>query len=257
MHEPVNHIAGNHQPWWSWMFLYIRSLSVIFLLSVAGLFITASPAFAGTYSNIENMGGWSTCSTCAGPNGSGPNVPHSVNYWVSSPSLDGSSAQFSISGSTSFADAIWWKELGGNDGVSHFTYDLYFYIKNPAASEALEFDMNQTAGGRHYTFGTQCGINYDKEWDVWDTADGGWRKTGIGCSVKAYAWNHLTWQFYRANGQIHFVSVTLNGVTHYVNRTYGSRARSGSEINNAFQMDETGSHTAYSVWLDKVTVKGW
>jgi hypothetical protein len=90
-----------------------------------------------------------------------------------------------------------WRQLGANSGATRFIYDVYFYIKNPRASEALEFDTNQTTGGRRYVYGTQCGINYDHQWDVWDTAAKTWRKTGIGCSVKAYAWNHLTWEYKR------------------------------------------------------------
>jgi hypothetical protein len=207
-----------------------------------------------TIGNIDQMTGWSSCDRCAGIGAKGPRA----NEWMthtSSPSMDGKSAMFNISSGTPYADALWWRELGPNDGASHFIYDVYFYIKNPGASEALEFDMNQTAGGRRYVYGTQCGVNYDHQWDVWDTAVGTWRKTGIGCSVKAYAWNHLTWEYYRSGGKIHFVAVTLNGRKSYVNRTYGSRSRSGPEINVAFQMDLTGSHTTYQVWLDKFTLK--
>ncbi len=232
--------------------LRIAQLSVLATLSFC-----ASSSLANSYYNIENMSPWSTCSSCAAAGGTGPGVYHWVNYWAGSPSLDGSSAQFYISGGFPYADAIWWKQLGGNGGATHFTYDLYFYIKNPSASEALEFDINQSTGGRKYIFGTQCGVHYDYQWDVWDPANHTWRKTGVPCSVKAYAWNHLTWQVYRSNGWVHYVSVTLNGVKSYINRSYYSAGSSAYEINVAFQMDQTSAHVPYSVWLDKVTLNYW
>lgn len=236
----------------------IRPLARMLILPFVMVAAISTVAFgqAKTITNIDNLSGWSSCDRCAGINANGP----VANEWmthVSSPSMDGKSAMFSISSRTKYANALWWRELGANDKASHFVYSVYFYIKNPKASEALEFDTNQTAGRRRYVFGTQCGINYDHQWNVWDTGAGTWRKTGIGCSVKAYAWNHLIWEYYRSNGKIHFLAVTLNGKKHYVNRTYNSRSWGGSEINVAFQMDQTGSHTTYSTWLDKLTLKEW
>lgn len=216
---------------------------------------TATNANARNYYDIDNMGGWETCTTCAGENGTGPNVPHYVGYGISNPAMDGRSAQFTNAGTVAYSDAIWWKQLGGNDSVSHFVYDLYFYVKDPAAAQALEFDVNQSVGGRKYIFGTQCGVNGDHQWDVW--GNNRWNATGIGCSVNAYSWNHLTLEFSRANGNLNFVSVTLNGNKSYINRSYGSIGSSVSEVNVAFQMDQTIVHRTYSAWLDKVSLNTW
>jgi hypothetical protein len=173
--------------------------------------------------------------------------------------MDTKSAHFNLAGTTPYSNAIWWTQLTPSDSASHFIYDMYFYIKDPASSEALEFDMNQTTGGRRYVYGTQCGVNYDHQWDVWDTANGHWMPTGVACTnVKAFAWNHLTWEFSRSNGQINFISVTLNGVKSYVNKSYSSKAwTKGPELNVAFQMDQTGAAKAYDVWLDKISVTQW
>lgn len=216
---------------------------------------TSTPSGSKTFSNIDTMGGWETCARCAGEGGTGPNVPHYVTYGVRSPSMDGASAQFTNAGTVAYSDAIWWKQLGGNSGASHFVYDLFFYVKNPSAAQALEFDVNQSTGGRKYIFGTQCGVNHDHQWDLW--GNGRWNPTGIGCAIKAYSWNHLTAEFVRSNGVLNFVAVTLNGAKHYLNRKYGSIPWGGSEINVAFQMDQTSSHTTYSVWLDKVKLSVW
>ena len=231
---------------------FVRGVLLCALMTVSAL------AFAGTstYASVDQMGGWGSCSVCAGVNASGPNASHYMG-WTNNPSLDGKSAVFTLAGTKAYSDAIWWKSMAGNDAKTHFLYDFYFYIKNPAASEALEFDVNQAAGNRRYVYGTQCGVNYDHQWDVWDTAGGHWKPTGIGCSVKAYAWNHVTWEFERSGGRIHFIAVTMNGKKSYVNRWYNSKSWGASEISVAIQLDQTASHTTYSEWVDKINVTMW
>jgi len=219
---------------------------------------TSTPSGAKVFSNIDQMSGWENCDSCSGANATGPKIPYSMTEGVSSPSMDGKAAGFWVGGGSKFGSAIWWKQLGANSGVSHFTYDLYFYLKNTGVPFALEFDTNQTTGGRRYVMGTQCGINYDKQWDVWDSANKYWVKSGIPCtSVKAYTWNHLTEEYYRANGRIYYVSITLNGQKYYVNRNFGSIGINSNDINVAFQMDENASATPYNAWLDQVKLTYW
>jgi hypothetical protein len=180
-----------------------------------------------------------------------------LTQYVGSPSIDGKAAHFWIGGKTPFGDALWWKELGANANASHFLYDLYFYYTNAGAPQALEFDGNQTVGGRKYIFGTQCNVAAG-QWDVWNTAGAAWVHTGIACAAPpTNNWNHLVLEFERVNGQTHFIAVTLNGNKSYINRYFNSKAWSGSELNVAFQMDETSRGTNYDVWLDKVNLSAW
>jgi hypothetical protein len=218
--------------------------------------LTAVSTFAGTDAKIEQLRSWGTCSACAGAGGTGRPVNHWLAYGIASPSLDGAATQFTINGGFPFADATWWNQLGGK-AVSHFTYDLNFFIKDTGSAEALEFDVNQSVDGRKFIFGTQCGVNYDHQWDVWDPAGHTWRQTGIPCTVQANTWNHLTWQLYRAGGYVNYYSVTLNGVTSYVGRAYSSIPSGAYELNVAFQMDQTRGHVPYSVWLNGVTLYSW
>ncbi len=218
---------------------------------------TPVPSGAATYSNIDQMSGWSNCGACAGSGGNGPTVPYSMTQNVSSPSMDGRAAHFWIGGSTPYGDALWWKQLGGNAGASHFRYDLYFYYTNASAPQALEFDGNQSVGGRKYIFGTQCNVAA-KQWDVWNTSGAYWMHTGVTCTAPpTYKWNHLVWEFERVNGQTHFIAVTLNGNKYYINRYGGSKSSSVSELNVAFQMDLNSTALDYDVWLDKVTLVAW
>ena len=206
-------------------------------------------------SSIENMSGWQSCDACAGSGGSGP-VASIYSTLVSSPSLTGSSRQFHIASTHAYADALWWKQLGAS-AATHLVYDVYFYIRTPQYAQALEFDNNQTNGSHRWIFGTQCNIA-GGHWDVWGNKSGNWLSTGIPCKMpSAYKWHHLTWEFQRSSGYVKYISFTLDGVKHYVNRSYPARASSSKELNVAFQMDMRSSHVAYSTWLDKVSLKYW
>lgn len=230
-------------------------MAVSFLAIVAAMSISASAQTVK--SGIQKMPGWQSCDACAGANGAGPKTSHSMQQFIKSPSLSGAAAQFNISGSQPYSDALWWKQLGAANSATNLVYDLYFYIKNPAASQALEFDANQANGSHRWVFGTQCNLG-SHHWDVWANAAGKWTSTGIACSAPAaYKWHHLIWEFKRTSTQVIFVAFTYDGVKHYVNRTYPAKTSSVKELNVAFQMDQRGTPVAYSTWLDKVTLKYW
>lgn len=223
----------------------------------ASVFAGAQPT-AVTHAAIQTMPNWESCTVCAGVNAQGPPAQYAMGEHVASPSLSGQAAQFQISGKTPYSDAIWWKQLGGDNSKTHFQYDLDFYLTQPQLAEALEFDANQSTGNLKFIFGTQCNIKGDGQWDVWDTAGNTWRPTGLACSMpSAFQWHHLTWQFYRDNSTVHFLAVTLDGVTHYVNRSYNAKPVNASELNVAFQIDGDYAMHPYSVWLDNVTLMAW
>lgn len=218
---------------------------------------TPPPAGAVTKSDIDQMPGWASCTVCAGANAAGPVAVFSMVENQASPSIDGKSAKFSISGSKPYSDALWWKQLGAVDSASNLQYDVNFYITNPGVAQALEFDNNQSNGAHKFIYGTQCNIK-GGHWDVWGNAAGNWISTGIACSAPtAFQWHHLTWQFKRTTTNVIFVSFTYDGVTHYVNRSYPARASGVHELNVAFQMDGDFAMHAYSTWLDKVSLTYW
>lgn len=220
--------------------------------------LPAPPAGAITKSNIEQMAGWESCTVCAGANAAGPVAVYSMVANQASPSLDGNSAKFSISGPTPYSDALWWKQLGAADTATNLKYDVDFYITNPGVAQALEFDNNQSNGAHKFIFGTQCNIKGANHWDVWGNAEGNWISTGIACfAPTAFQWHHLTWEFKRTATQVIYVGFTYDGVTHYVNRTYTARNSSVHELNVAFQMDGDSAMHAYSTWLDRVTLTYW
>jgi hypothetical protein len=228
-------------------------------LPLAAFFLMTTAAFAGVTvkANIQKMGGWSSCTTCAGAGGRGPSATFGFQQFVKSPSLSGGSMKFSIGGRTPFSDALWWKQLGGSDGATHFVYDLDFYITSPQVAQALEFDVNQSNRAHKFIFGTECSIGR-KEWDVWDTAGRRWIHTGAACpNPAAFKWHHLTWEFSRTGSTAHFISVTMDGVKHYINRSFNVQGSGVTELNVAFQMDGNRFQQAYSTWLDNVTLRYW
>jgi hypothetical protein len=177
---------------------------------------------------------------------------------VTTPSMDNNSSEFFLGGTTSYASALWWKQLGAQSTAKNFVYDLYFYLKDSTAPQALEFDVNQSVNGNMFVFGTECDIRGSKTWRVWDY-NLHWVSTGIPCTTPtAYTWHHLVWEFERTDdGHMHFISVTLDGVKNYVNKYHTPRPKNAKELNVAFQMDGNKSMTDYSVWLDKVSLTYW
>lgn len=215
------------------------------------------PASAVTKSSIEQMAGWASCTVCAGVNANGPVAVFSMTAGQASPSLDGDSAIFKISGTKPYSDALWWKQLGAVDTVTNLKYDVFFYITNPGVAQALEFDNNQSNGVHKFIYGTQCNIK-GGHWDVWGNAAGNWISTGVACSAPtAFTWHHLTWEFQRTSTNVVFVGFTYDGVTHYVNRSYPAGPSGVHELNVAFQMDGDSAMHAYSTWLDKVALTYW
>jgi hypothetical protein len=212
---------------------------------------------AGSKQNIDQMPGWDHCGTCSGIGANGPAVPYSMSEGVKSPSMDGKSAVFWLGGKAPYGSAIWWKQLGGQDSAKHFVYDLYFFMNNTGASQALEFDVNQSVGGRKYIFGSECDIASGNSWRVWDTANTHWMSTGASCHVNNNSWNHLTWELERVGSQTHFIAVTMNGYRQVVDKYYNSRPGGYHELNVAFQMDGNHAQQNYQVWLDKVSLYYW
>ena len=142
------------------------SVAAILGMSAWAFAAPGAPASSVTYGSIQTMPNWESCTVCAGLNAQGPVAQYAMGQHVPSPSLSGQAAQFNISGNTPYSDAIWWKQLGGDNSKQHFQYDLDFYLTQPQLAQSLEFDANQSNGSAKFIFGTQCNIKGDGQWDV-------------------------------------------------------------------------------------------
>lgn len=223
-----------------------------------------------TIANIQNMPNWEPCSAlyppgspragqlCAAGEG---DAQSTMTENVSSPSLSGSSAHLTMGGSTPYSNELYTMNLGGGDSPTKFTYDLYVMVDNPAAPQALEFDVNQTINNTRWTWGTECNFNGNYpntgEWDVWNGAPNtGWVKTTVPCPpFPANQWVHIVWQFERVGQQVHYISLQVDDKTYPLDVSYSAQPDwSMGQINVAFQMDGNAKQDPYNVWLDKVNL---
>jgi len=211
-------------------------------------------------SNIDDKTGWTSCSQCAGPGGTGIFADNSLTQNVVSPSLDGNSAQFWLGGTHPYTNALFTNHLGGRAGASNFVLDFDFYMQNPAAAQALEFDIFYARDGHKNYFLTECDTagQYAGTWQVSNVVIDTWQHTGLPCQVKAFAWNHVTLEFYRQpDGNTRFVSASMNGNKQYVNRTYTAPASSGFEMKSGIQLDGNSKQDHVSIWIERLKITYW
>jgi Putative Ig domain len=227
-----------------------------------------------SFSNLQQSGGWGTYgltppsyATCSPSPCDG--ISYSMSQGITSPSMSGDSTQYSLGGTTVYADALFNNHLIGDfssQGMpdnSHtlvptyhnFTYDVYFYGTNLELSQAVEFDINQFFDNLGFIWGHECRIAGGNEWDIWDNVNKHWVPTGIACYPNSNSWNHLTIQVQRtANNQLLFQSITLNGVTSTVNQYYNPGSTNGwYGVTINYQMDGNYEQSPYMVYLDDLT----
>jgi len=230
-----------------------------------------------TIKGIQAQPGWQSCGAkfpsnsgragqiCAAGGGT-PNSSLTQNQ--SSPALDGNSAKFSMAPTaagtvcTHYCNMLYFNPVAGGNNVTHLIYDLYFYIDNPDAPQALEFDINQTYGGQRWVWGSECNFKADGVWDIWNDAPStGWTPTTIPCvssDFQANTWNHLTWDVQQDGNNVQYNTLTVNGVVHQVNAVYPNQQDwTLEEIDTAFQMDLDANGTPYNVWLDEVNLTAY
>jgi len=233
-------------------------------ISATILNITVTTQSQTTISSIQAMPGWQSCSATF-PTGSGRDgqicaaglgtAQSTMTENQSSPAMDGKSAKFDMGGPTPYSNMLYFNPVAGGNNVSHFTYDLYFYIDNPDAAQALEFDINQTFGGNRWVWGSECNFNGSGKWDIWDDING-WTPTSIACTpFPANTWIHLVWTVERVGNQVHYISLQVGDQTYNVDTYFQNQPDwTLEEIDVAFQMDGNYEQEPYNVWLDEVTL---
>ncbi|HWR16035.1 MAG TPA: hypothetical protein VN577_14495 [Terriglobales bacterium] len=209
-------------------------------------------------SDIHKMTNWSSCSgDCSGEPGT--DATYSMTQSISSPSLTGSAIEFHISSGTAWNTALWWKQVGGNDAITRYLYELSFYVADPGAGQALEFAVNQNASGWRYEYATQCDYRGSGTWRVWDHNSQRWYTSGKQCPEPvANQWNRMAWELERtSDNKVRFIAVTLNGQRSEVNMSFDAIPASGSGIDVAFQMDSISTPRPWSVWVDDIKLSQW
>ncbi|MGH9551595.1 MAG: hypothetical protein ACRD3W_19570 [Terriglobales bacterium] len=261
--------------------------SYLFLCLLLFSFVSA-PASAQifTYSKIDESVavdngsngsiGWGSCVTCAGgvPTGT---ASISTSPFITSPSVDGASRDFYISGSA-YTNGLWWYKVGSNNAVSHFKMDFWLNVTSDTRyAQALEFDVFQHnkqigATGTRFMFGTQCNYAFGV-WDVWDAGGHKWSHTNVACNrFKPDTWYHMTLNFHRSatDNFEHYDSVTIaefssrgrlvNYKTYNWNIAFPSSplpAGWGENVGLQFQMDIAKTGASMTEYVDGVTLTAW
>ncbi len=241
---------------------------------------SATPSTSGsgssrTFSNLESGKGWASyallppswgiCSSC---DPSGPELKWAWAQDISTPSKDGNSTKSHYGGGTvQWGDVLFNNHLIGNfssqglpdtnhtlvPSLHNFTYDVYFWIKDASASQALEFDINQFTGGKSFIWGHECRIAGGHEWDIYDNINHKWVPTGVPCNPVSGAWNHVVINVQRTSeNKLLFKSISLNGKTATINKTYSPTSTSWNGITINYQIDGNRYGTAYDVYIDKL-----
>jgi hypothetical protein len=152
--------------------------------------------------------------------------------------------------------------------ATHFVYDSYIYVVNPAQIANIEMDMNQVmANGDTIIFGTQCST-YSKSWEYTTAANGGphWHPSNIPCNPETWianSWHHVQIASHRdAAGVATYDWVNVDGTHSDFTNATGSSAltlgwQKGDLLLN-FQLDgsspDSSTMTAY---LHKLTIYRW
>jgi hypothetical protein len=229
-----------------------------------------------SFSNLQHSGGWAdygqrapTFVDCS------PSPCDSITFSftqnIKSPALSGEAMEMSLGGSKAYGDGLWNNHLIGVDSsqglpdtnhtlipsLHNFTYDVYFWVDNLGAPQAVEFDINQFFDNQGWIWGHQCTLAGANEWDIWDNVSAQWVPTGIACNPVANSWNHLTIQVQRtSSNQLLYQTITLNGKTSTVNQYYNPGSAPGwYGVTINYQEDGNYAQTPYSVYLDELTFK--
>ena len=227
-------------------------------------------------SNIQANQGWNSwgqlppayadCSPCSG-------LSWSTKYGIKSPSKSGNATQFNTSGTTPYGVVLWYNPVIGQfsteglpdlnhtliPSLHNFTYDTDFYVTNLAVTQVLEFDVSMYLDGIGMFFGTQCNHLGGGEWDVLDNVTQQWASTSASCNLTT-GWNHLTLQLQReSNNDLLYQSITLNGVTANINKTYAPFTVPSSwyGITVNYQMDGDYKQSANTTYLDNLSLTYW
>jgi hypothetical protein len=235
------------------------------------LFCSVAAWSATKYSRLEESKSWASCIDCAG--GKSNNADIASSPFHSSPSRDGSSRDFWMSGSA-YSNALWWHKIGTNNTAKNFSFDFWMKVaSNTSAAQAFEFDAFQFISGRRYMFGTECSYGTGV-WDIWDSGNWRWIHTNVPCKrFVPNVWYHVTMTFHRTTGdkythydKLAIVQYKSDGKTIAANNTYWFNKALPSGKNPAgwsdtigvqFQMDIGRKGAQMQEWVDQVSLTAW
>lgn len=235
----------------------------------AAVYVTASSSTTPTgtdlttITRIEEQSEWQTCGNCGNSGATGATATYSMTRGMSSPSTDGSSSLFSISGPYPYKNAYWYIGHSGAPTTAlqylRYEFDLYVPGKYANAPQAIEFECQQQANGYVYNFAWQADYARN-EWRIFDYVLKRWDSTGIPLTrFSTDKWHHIVAEYHTSGSSVIHDTLTIDGVKKTVGIKHPGKYVGGTShyLTNAFQLDLNGSATPYKVYVDgmKVTYK--
>ena len=242
-----------------------------------GTSVTSSdtlPSNAKTFAAVENFKGWhgfgelapkyEICTDCT-------SVKWGFAQGVTAPAggPTTTATRYDLGGTVKYSDALFSNHVMGDgttqgipdsngaimNSIRHMVYDVYFYGDHINLAHALEFDIGLNVSGRAMMFGTECRMEGNKLWAIWDNPNQKWVDTQVPCKAVAGKWNHLVIKFsHTSDHKLIYDSITLNGTTTAVNWTNNSIPSNWHGMVINFQLDGNGAQSDFSVYLDKLNI---
>jgi len=212
-------------------------------------------------SNVQEDSGWLTCGGCGNDKKHSQEATYSMTRGLTTPAIDNksTSAEFSIGGPYSYTDAYWHHpNTAIKTPVKKLVYDFYLYV--PAASakapQGIEFECQQSVNGYTYNYAWQADYGSHK-WRTFDYINKVWVATTIPfVAFTPDTWHHIVAEYHADGTNAVHDALTVDGVRILVNRSNPAlhTGSKGESMSNAFQLDLNSVPTAYSVYVDKMTV---
>jgi Big-like domain-containing protein len=214
------------------------------------------------YDRVEEKTGWQTCGNCGNTGATGATATYHMTRGIGSPSEDGSSAMFSISG-PAFKNGYWWISDNPvpNQGLKYLRYEFDIYIPKgyENAPQAIEFECQQRLNGWVYNFAWQAEYP-NSVWRVFNYTMRRWESTGIHFNhFTPGTWHHIVTEFHNdpSTHRVYHDAITVDGVRHAVTQAAVHSAKNtggANYFNNAFQLDLNSKGTPYKVYVDRMKV---
>lgn len=222
-----------------------------------------APAGALLIDHIEDHKPWDHCSACAAhpANQHPPLASWDFEQFQHTPSLDGSSVKFGISGTASYANVLHITKFGPHSDKKNFIYEFnVFASPESLKAQNLEFDLFQGVSGRQYMFGIQC--NYSKGvWQGWNGPAIAWVNFPQAPCKKFQpgTWTHVKWQLERtSDNKLHYISVTVGNTTWKVDSYQPSIASGWADVLGIQMQQDLNVHADdYAIWVDQIKVWAW
>ncbi|MCU1332569.1 MAG: phosphoesterase [Candidatus Angelobacter sp.] len=206
--------------------------------------------------NIQAMSGWRTCGACGNTGGGGAVASYVMIQNVTSPTLTGHAAKFSISGRP-FTNAFWYHENPAiNKTFSYLAYEFNIFIPRgfENSPQAIEFEVQQRINGRLYNFAWQA-LYPGNIWRTFDYATKSWKSSSVPYRrLTPGVWHHILAEYHTEGGVSVHDAITVDGLRTPVRIVHNSVATSGTELENAFQLDLNSSGAPVQVYVDNMKV---